>query len=621
MAKFSEFPFSDVLQKNLAEAGHVTPTPIQARCIGPALEGRDVLGLAQTGTGKTAAFALPIIHRLSQSLELEALILAPTRELVQQIVGVFRALGRHTGIRVASVVGGVDYMVDTKALRSWPNVLVATPGRLIDHIEQKSISLASVRILVIDEADRMHDMGFIPQVRRIVAALPAGRQTLMFTATMPPDVEQVTRRSMRDPVRIQVGLQVPVERAAQEIYHVQEESKTDLLRAILRQETGRVLIFVRTKRGVDRLAGRVGRGVGTIARIHGDREQIERDEAMGGFRSGKYRVLIATDIASRGIDVANIEHVINYDFPKSADDYLHRIGRTARLAASGRATSFVTPADRRYLADVERLVGSKIPAARMPAGMEARAAETAAPAAGRSHGHGRHGPPGHRRSEPVQGHRPGPHPAGEDAAPQGGRGRRRRRGRGRPSERTARPGAASPPLSLTVVATPPSRAVPRMSRSTHPPTSRRTPPSALSRRPVGATATLTGRCLVVKYPVLSGPLAQLVEQLTLNQRVQGSSPWWPTKDKARNHKRLRAPLLRRSWPPKIASGLPPNRRTPAPSLQSRYPDAAPPPYTLAVDRINLGAAGPRTQQRTFVRQRRLRLRSPRAHLGCKGDAT
>jgi ATP-dependent RNA helicase RhlE len=437
-ATFADFPFSDVLQKNLVEAGYKTPTPIQAKCIGPAIQGHDVLGLAQTGTGKTAAFALPIIHRGSQSLELEALVLAPTRELVQQIVGVFRALGRHTGIRVAQVVGGIDYLVDTKALRSWPNVLVATPGRLIDHIEQKSISLASVQTLVIDEADRMHDMGFIPQIRRIVAALPPKRQTLMFTATMPPDVEQIINRSMNKPVRIQVGLQVPVERATQEIYHVHEESKTDLLRAILRQKDGRVLVFVRTKRGVDKLASRIGRGTGSVARIHGDREQVERDEVMGGFRSGKYRVLIATDIAARGLDVANIEHVINYDFPKAPEDYLHRIGRTARLAASGLATSFVTPADRRYLSDVERQIGSKIPVMKLPGGMTAPSAEAPEEDGHKRHGHGGHTRSGHGRTGHGHG---GQHAAGhktgeksDQGAQRGSGGRRRRRGgRGRPA--------------------------------------------------------------------------------------------------------------------------------------------------------------------------------------------
>jgi ATP-dependent RNA helicase RhlE len=390
VTKFSEFPFPEVLQQNLVEAGYVSPTPIQARCILPALEGKDILGLAQTGTGKTAAFALPIITRLAQSMELGALILAPTRELVQQIVVVFRMLGKHTGIRVASVVGGVDYMIDTKALRSWPNVLVATPGRLIDHMEQKDISLAAVETFVIDEADRMHDMGFIPQVRRIIAALPEKRQTLMFTATMPEDVEQVINRSMHNPVRIQVGLAVPVDRATQAIYHVSEESKTDLLREILKKETGRVLIFVRTKRGVDRLAPKVSRTAGPIARLHGDREQEDRDEAMGGFREGRYKVLIATDIAARGLDVANIEHVINYDFPRSSEDYVHRIGRTARLAAKGRATSFVTSIDRRQLAEVEHLIGSKIPVAMMP-GVATSEHAVAASAEDEGHGGRRHG--------------------------------------------------------------------------------------------------------------------------------------------------------------------------------------------------------------------------------------
>jgi ATP-dependent RNA helicase RhlE len=430
ITRFTEFPFSEGLQQSLADAGYVTPTPIQARCIVPAIEGKDILGLAQTGTGKTAAFALPIIHRLAESLELGALVLAPTRELVQQIVTVFRLLGRSTGIRVASVVGGVDMLEDWKALRSWPNVLVATPGRLLDHMEQKTVSFASVEIFVIDEADRMHDMGFIPQVRRIIAALPPKRQTLMFTATMPDDVEQVTRRSMHDPVRIQVGLSVPVERAVQEVYRVREEDKVDVLRDILRKEKGRVLIFVRTKRGVDRLAGRVTHSASTsIARLHGDREQAERDEAMGGFREGKYRVLIATDIAARGIDVADIEHVINFDFPRSADDYVHRIGRTARLAAKGRATSFVTGMDRRALAEVESLIGSKIPVAKASAHL-AEEEEEASPAPraasgrrrqGRGGGQGRGSPRGHAAAAhgrgAAQGHKEVAH--GHAAAPHG----------------------------------------------------------------------------------------------------------------------------------------------------------------------------------------------------------
>jgi len=364
---FTGYPFYDTLLAALEAAGYRTPTPIQARALGPALEGRDLIGTAQTGTGKTAAFALPIIHRLHRKMELGALVLAPTRELAKQIVGVFNELGSGVGIRVALIVGGMPVEGDWKALSSWPNVVVATPGRLIDHLEQKSVDLSEIEMFVIDEADRMHDMGFIPQIRRVIAALPAERQTLMFTATMPPDVERIVRQNMRDPVKIQVGpASQPVEQAEQRLYYLEETEKTRLLQTLLRKETGRVLVFVKTKRGVDRLARRIhGRHLRTT-RLHGDRLQAERDESMDGFREGRYRVLIATDIAARGIDVADIEHVINYDFPRSPEDYIHRIGRTARLAAAGRATSFVTPHDRRSLAALERLLGSKLPLAAAP---------------------------------------------------------------------------------------------------------------------------------------------------------------------------------------------------------------------------------------------------------------
>ncbi|MBM4032983.1 MAG: DEAD/DEAH box helicase [Planctomycetes bacterium] len=353
-------PFSERVQQDIAAAGYETPTPIQAECIPLALSGRDVIGLAQTGTGKTAAFALPIIERMAHRVELGALVLAPTRELAQQIHGVFEALGRSSGIRAAIVVGGVPMDEDYKALRSWPNVLVATPGRLIDHLNSRSVVLDEIETFVVDEADRMHDMGFIPQIRRIIEALPSERQTLMFTATMPDDVERIARRHMRQPERVQVGRTAPVERAVQQLFAVGEREKTRLLLDLLRGTDGRVLVFVRTKRGVDRLARAVSGRHRRVARLHSDRAQPERDEAMAGFREGRYRILIATDIAARGIDVADIEHVINYDFPRSAEDYLHRIGRTARLAASGRATSFVTRAERGTLASLERLVGTKL---------------------------------------------------------------------------------------------------------------------------------------------------------------------------------------------------------------------------------------------------------------------
>lgn len=359
---FAQLPLVDSLFHDIHAAGFVTPTPIQGECIPLALAGKDLIGLAQTGTGKTAAFAIPIIQKLTGKLELGALVLAPTRELAQQIVTQFELLGKSSGLRVACVVGGVPIDKDYKALHSWPNVLVATPGRLIDHLmTTKGFSLAEVSILVVDEADRMHDMGFIPQIRRILAALSNTRQTLMFTATMPKDVEQIARKSMRDPVRVQVGRCAPAQRARQQLFHVDEEQKTPLLTQLLQETAGRTLVFLRTKRGVDRL-GRVLRARGLDAAvIHGDREQTDREIALNGFREGHPRILVATDIAARGIDVADIEHVVNYDFPHSPEDYIHRIGRTARVAASGLATSFVTGQDRRYFHLLEQLLGEKLP--------------------------------------------------------------------------------------------------------------------------------------------------------------------------------------------------------------------------------------------------------------------
>jgi len=362
-ASFADYSFLDSIGKDISAAGYETPTPIQVGCIPLALAGKDVIGLAQTGTGKTAAYALPIIQRMAHRLELGALILAPTRELAQQIVGVFADLGRSSGIRPAIVVGGVPIKKDYKALRSWPNVLVATPGRLIDHLESGTVTLREIETFVVDEADRMHDMGFIPQIRRVIEALPAKRQTMMFTATMPPDVERIARRHMHQPERVQIGRAAPVERAEQQLYTVSENEKSRLLLDLLGRSTGRVLVFLRTKRGVDRLARVVANRGHRVARLHSDRAQPDRDEAMAGFREGRYRILIATDIAARGLDVADIEHVVNYDFPDSADDYVHRVGRTARLEATGRATSFVTRADRRYVAALERLVGSRLPIA------------------------------------------------------------------------------------------------------------------------------------------------------------------------------------------------------------------------------------------------------------------
>ena len=456
--RFSEFPFLPSIHADLVAAGFERPTPIQAAAIGPALEGRDIIGLAQTGTGKTAAFALPIIQRLAQRMELGALVLAPTRELAVQISGVFEQLGRSSGIRVATIVGGVSMDLDLKALKSWPNVLVATPGRLIDHIRLGTVNLAEIEVLVIDEADRMHDMGFIPQIRRILDELPENRQTMMFTATMPKDVERIARMSMKDPVRIQVGRTAPVAGATQQLFRVSDAEKNSLLLSLLSRDqgNGRVLIFVRTKRGCDKLHRIVSRRF-NAARIHGDREQTDRDDAMNGFREGRYRILIATDIAARGIDVADIEHVINYDFPLSAEDYVHRIGRTARQQATGLATSFVTPNDRRYLLDAYKLLGDKLPLTDdlkdLLGGRRSRGGRSRDNRSGNSRVEAPAEPRdvirNHRRSEPTNPDRIRPGTGVRDGGASGGgqTNGRRRGSRGRRAGRPSEPAAASGALT------------------------------------------------------------------------------------------------------------------------------------------------------------------------------
>jgi ATP-dependent RNA helicase RhlE len=361
---FVDFALNETIQQSIRAAGYERPTPVQAACIPPALAGKDVIGLAQTGTGKTAAFALPIIQRLAGRTELGALVLAPTRELAAQITAAFKVLGEASGVRAVAIVGGVPMDHDTAALHSWPNVLIATPGRLNDHLENSGLSLKEIEIFTVDEADRMHDMGFIPQIRRIIAALPAKRQTLMFTATMPPDVELIARKSMHNPVRLQMGMVAPANRAEQELFELSEEAKCPLLLDILARTKGRVLVFVRTKRGVDRLARSISNCRSLhkkVLRIHGDLEQDHRDTSLAEFRKGGGGVLVATDIAARGLDITDIEHVVNYDFPHQAEDYVHRIGRTARVDAAGLATSFITYTDQRFVKEVRQLIGDKLP--------------------------------------------------------------------------------------------------------------------------------------------------------------------------------------------------------------------------------------------------------------------
>jgi ATP-dependent RNA helicase RhlE len=351
----------------LDAAGYRTPTPIQAETIDAALAGHDVIGTAQTGTGKTAAFIIPIVERLRSAPGTEphgsALILAPTRELAEQTHQ--WALRFGCGLRSALVVGGVAYGPQINALRGHPSIIVATPGRLVDHLDRGTLSLKDLRILVLDEADRMLDMGFKPQLDRIMRALPSAptpRQTLLFSATLPPDLGTLARMHLRNPVRVDVDrLAQPPRRATQDVYLVEHTHKTPLLLSLAEQNAGTMLVFARTKHRTDRLARSLRNAGHSVQRLHADRSQSQRREALDGFRGGRYRILVATDIAARGIDVADIQRVINYDLPHTVEDYVHRVGRTARAGADGHATSFAAPEERGQLHAIERHIGRPLP--------------------------------------------------------------------------------------------------------------------------------------------------------------------------------------------------------------------------------------------------------------------
>ncbi|PYN85875.1 MAG: ATP-dependent helicase [Candidatus Rokuibacteriota bacterium] len=360
---FLDSPLSPAMRDAVAHAGYSTPTPIQAQAIGPILEGRDVIGCAQTGTGKTAAFAIPMLERLTRadSPRPRALVLAPTRELALQIAATFDMLGGAQGVRTLVLIGGESMGAQLAGLQKRPDVIVATPGRLADHLERRSLRLGTVRIVVLDEADRMLDMGFAPQVERILQMTPLDRQTLCFSATMPPEVETLVRRHLVRPVRIEVGVSAkPVAKVTQRLYKATPQDKTPLLLKLLREERGRTLVFTRTKHRADRVARVVGAAGHRVTRLHADRSMSQRREALDGFRSGRYRVLIATDIAARGLDVPEIAHVVNFDLPHTAEDYIHRIGRTARAQASGCATSFASPEEHEQLRLIERHLGHPV---------------------------------------------------------------------------------------------------------------------------------------------------------------------------------------------------------------------------------------------------------------------
>jgi ATP-dependent RNA helicase RhlE len=350
----------------IAGAGYSIPTPIQAQAIGPILEGRDLIGCAQTGTGKTAAFAIPTIERLvaQGGSGPRALVLAPTRELALQIAEAFDLLGGARGVRTVVLIGGESMGPQLNALQKRPGVIVATPGRLFDHLERRTVSLGSLRIVVLDEADRMLDMGFAPQVERILRVTPLDRQTLCFSATMPLAVEKLVRQHLVRPVRVEVvGTAKPVAKVTQVLYRADAQGKTPLLLRLLHEERGLTLVFTRTKHRADRVARAVMAAGHRVTRLHADRSMSQRREALDGFRSGRYRVLIATDIAARGIDVPEITHVVNFDLPHTPEDYIHRIGRTARAEASGRASSFAAPEEGSQLRAIERHLGHQVPRA------------------------------------------------------------------------------------------------------------------------------------------------------------------------------------------------------------------------------------------------------------------
>jgi ATP-dependent RNA helicase RhlE len=365
---FEQLGLADAIQRALRAENYLEPTPIQAQAIPELLAGRDMLGIAQTGTGKTAAFALPILHRLSQQgarkgpRNPRALILSPTRELAIQIGEAFRIYGRHLPLRRTVVVGGVSQNRQVEALRGGVDILIATPGRLLDLMQQRCVSLKDIAFFVLDEADRMLDMGFVKDVRRIAAALPGARQSLLFSATMPTEIGRLAEELLKDPLRVEVAPQsTPAGHLDQKIYHVDTAGKRDLLVEILGDGAlSRVIVFTRTKHRANRVAEHLGKcGIDAEA-IHGNKSQGARQRALSRFRSGDARVLVATDIAARGIDVDGVSHVINYELPNESESYVHRIGRTARAGASGVALSFCDAAERGYLRDIERLIGCQL---------------------------------------------------------------------------------------------------------------------------------------------------------------------------------------------------------------------------------------------------------------------
>jgi ATP-dependent RNA helicase RhlE len=360
---FQQLGLSENILRGVQAAGYSEPTPIQLRAIPIILSGKDVVGSAQTGTGKTAAFALPILHLLQKHGAFRCLVLEPTRELAAQVETAFRDYGRFTDLRATVVYGGVGYGNQREQLKRGVDIVAATPGRLLDLMQQGDTHLRDIQYLVLDEVDRMLDMGFLPDVRRIIERCPKNRQTLLFSATIPPEIERLAAWVLRQPEKIQIGvLRSPAETVTHACYPVASDQKFDLLAAILqRTNFDSVLIFCRTKHGADKIAHKLKMERHSVAVLHSNRTQRERIEALEGFKSGKYEVMVATDIAARGIDVEGVTHVVNYDVPQHPEDYVHRIGRTGRAQKVGDAFTLVTAEELSDLQSIERFIGQTIP--------------------------------------------------------------------------------------------------------------------------------------------------------------------------------------------------------------------------------------------------------------------
>jgi ATP-dependent RNA helicase RhlE len=420
---FQNLNLNDSLLRAVAAAGFAAPTPIQREAIPGVLAGRDLLGCAQTGTGKTAAFVLPILQRLAAApppaapRPVRVLVLSPTRELATQIGDTFAALGRGTGLTHATIFGGVGDGPQRRALARGVDVVVATPGRLLDLLQQRCIDLRRVEVLVLDEADRMLDAGFLDTVRRIIGETPRARQTLLFSATMPREIDALATRLLRDPVRVAVApVATPAERIDQAVVHVERGEKRHVLRHLLADPAvTRALVFTRTKRTANRVAEFLSERDAAVDAIHGNKSQAARERALARFRRGTVRVLVATDLAARGIDVEHVSHVINFELPDDTESYVHRIGRTGRAGAAGRALSLCDPSERSKLRDIERLIRRTLPVTSLSG---TRAGPPVGGAASGSHA-----------AIVRSAHRPRPH----DARPEP-----RRAGRGRPRRRAAR---------------------------------------------------------------------------------------------------------------------------------------------------------------------------------------